>query len=268
MSDRREHVVHFQFGFSNFERQSETTERFFSQARNKEVMAAVAKKETPESLKLGTVLRQSHVRLGTKCLAAPPGQSSESRMQYTAKPQSKSANFNHLGAELRKANIDHSYGQSKTCSHWTAVDREEMSRNAVEKFACETPQGFQHLAKELRKSSLPIKDLREQPKATTESRLAYVEKPYSAQQSYADTLGKDLRASHIDIAQGHEKSTRNWVPVCHSALNANQEEKWACEKPSAFDQLGVELRKSSVPLSGAGDDFMMRKPTLGLRKVY
>jgi len=216
----------------------------------------------------GTVLRQSHVRLGTKCLAAPPGQTSESRTNYVAKPFAKSANFNHLGAELRKENIDHAYGHVKTCSHWTAVDREEMSRNALEKFACAQPTGFQHLAKELRKSNLPIKDLRALPRATSETRMQYVEKPYSKQESYAETLGKDLKASHIDIAQGHEHNTKNWVPVMHSALNANQEEKWACAKPAAFDQLGVELRKSNVPLAGAGEDFMMRKAVPGYRLNY
>jgi hypothetical protein len=260
----REQRHHFHLGFSSYERQSEAKERFFSEARAGEVTRAVATKETPESLKLGTVLRQSHVRLGTKCLAAPPGQTSEQRTQYVEQPRSKNVNFNHLGAELRKANIDNAYGHEKKCNHWTSVDREEMSRHAADKFACRIPSGFQHLQKELRKSNLPLQDPRPVPRSQSETRSKYVEKPYSAQQSYASTLGKDLRASHIDIAQGHEKHTRSWVPCTMASLDDHHEEKWACKQPEAFDQLGIELRKSSVPLSGAGEDFMMRKPTVGM----
>merc|ERR1712225_6750 len=133
-----------------------------------------------------------------------------------------------------------------------------MSRHAKDKFEAKQPTGFRHLIKELRKSNLPLTDPRPMPRAQSEVQFQFVEKPYSAQASYAATLGKDLRASHIDIAQGHEKTTKNWVPVCHGALNDNQEAKWSCKQPDAFDQLGIELRKSSVPLSGAGEDFMLR----------
>merc|ERR1712205_106739 len=98
---------------------------------------------------------------------------------------------NHLGAELRKANIDHAFGQKKTCSHWTAVDREEMSRHAKDKFEAKQPTGFQHLIKELRKSNLPLTDPRPMPRAQSEVQFQFVENPYSAQASYAATLGKD-----------------------------------------------------------------------------
>lgn len=273
----REQGHHFQLGYGvgvgKGLGQSETAERFFGEARRQEVLASMSKKEAPESLKLGITLRQSHVRIGTKCLDARPGQTSEQRTQYVnfGEKGKKSSNFNHLGAELRKENIDHAYGHVKTCSHWTSVDREEMSRHAKDKFACEMPSGFQHLIKELRKSNLPLTDPRPMPRTQSESQFQYTEKPYSAQASYAATLGKDLRASHIDIAQGHAKTTRNWVPVCHAALNDNSETKWACDPPDPAElqrriQLGIELRKSSVPLSGAGEDFMMRGPTMGLRR--
>jgi len=265
------------FGYQESNRVSETHELLMSEERRKEVVDSIyATKEAgePESKKLGTVLRKSHIELGMKSLAPPKNANgnhsfgsihSEAQTNYKQRPIVKTENFNHLGVELRKANIDMAFGVPKTAAHWTAVNRDEMSRHAAAKFACGIPEGLGHLAVELRKSSLPLCELpakfKQLSHSKSEAQCQFVEKPYSAQASYAKTLGAELRKTHYCLAGGKEKHTRDWATVGKTAAADHGKEKWACEKQGGFEALGIELRKSNVPLSGSGQTFMMRRPT-------
>ena len=50
--------------------------------------------------------------------------------------------------------------------------------------------------------------------------------------SFADTVGKDLRASHIDIANGAEKSCAHWKAGDVSQKSLNIASKSAILRPS------------------------------------
>eukprot|EP00929_Paragymnodinium_shiwhaense_P053283 TRINITY_DN26667_c0_g1_i1.p1 TRINITY_DN26667_c0_g1~~TRINITY_DN26667_c0_g1_i1.p1 ORF type:complete len:287 (-),score=56.54 TRINITY_DN26667_c0_g1_i1:60-920(-) len=265
----REQAHHWQFGYTFFDRETETHEKFMSERRRQVVLDAIKAQEEPESLALGKELRASRVQLGSKCVAGKPmqpGRESEMRERYAPRPYAApSENFNHLGVELRKAHIDHAFGQPKTASHWQGVLQEEMSRMAHEKYTSGKPQGLGYLGEELRKSSLVLNEMPSTYKDTmkmqcSEQKDKFVPKPYSAQPSYASTLGKDLRASHFDTAQG-PKNCRDWVPQTRATMEDNSDAKWNCGQPEGFQELGVELRKSSVPLAGSGMTFMMQKAT-------
>lgn len=262
----REGGSHFKLGYRKYLRESETMDRFMGEKRHAEVLEALSKRTEPESMKLGTTLRTSSVALGMRTLSGPINPKSEARDRYRQFPIVRTIGFQHLGEELRKANIDHAYGQDKGCSHWKPAGQDEMSKHAAEKFACGVPQGFQHLAKELRRSNVPMCDgsygkNRTNPLWRSEAVSRFTEQPMILEKGYSDTLGKDLRESHISIGSSKERSARDWIPVTRSSMTDHAEEKWSCTKPQGFEELGVELRKSSVPLSGAGQDFMCKKPT-------
>jgi hypothetical protein len=260
----REHGSSFRLGYVEAPRESETMDKFMNENRFGQVVEAIRGQTEPESLKLGKELRSCSWSLGSKCVAPPPGQTSESRTRYGPKPPiEKTTGFAHLGVELRKANIDHAFGQPKSAAHWSSMQAEEMSRHAGDKFGCAKPEGLGHLGKELRKSSLVLHEIpatfRNHVVPNSEQKSRYTDKGNCCTASFSDTLGKDFRSSHIDIAQGAEKHTRDWIQVQRMATQDHAEEKWGCRKPEGFYELIEELRKSNVPLSGAGQDFMVRR---------
>ena len=73
-------------------------------------------------------------------------------------------------------------------------------------------------------------------------------------------VGKDLRASHIDIANGAEKSCGHWRAVQTSEMAQNAREKFSCRKPEGYYHLIAELRKSSVPLGANLVDPQFQQP--------
>jgi len=268
----REQGHHWQFGYTFFDRQTETHERFTSEQRRKECLESMLADFAERANRVDYDPKKRSWELGSKSVAGrpkEPGKESEMRERYQPRPpQAKTENFNYLGVELRKASIDHAYGQDKSAAHWQGVGQEEMSRMAQEKYTAGKPQGLGYLGKELRKSSLVLADLpsegtfeRKIQTETSEAKEKFVPKPFTSNPSYAATLGKDLRKSHFDI--NHEpKATTGWMPQAKAAMVDNLEAKWNCKQPEGFQELGVELRKSSVPLAGSGMTFMMQ-PTTG-----
>mmetsp|Transcript_33110 Transcript_33110/g.83771 ORF Transcript_33110/g.83771 Transcript_33110/m.83771 type:complete len:227 (+) Transcript_33110:113-793(+) len=155
--------------------------------------------------------------------------------------------------ELRRSHVDLAVAEEKTGRAWKAVMTDEMSRNAGDKFGCRKPQGFEALSVELRKSSVSLSDLSIAP-GKSEQKLRYaMPPPFNQAKSYADTLGKDLRASHYDMSNGREKIARDWMSAQQAEMSRHVREKFDCEKPSGMDALSKELRKSSIPLGSAFD---------------
>eukprot|EP00930_Biecheleria_cincta_P021123 TRINITY_DN15723_c0_g1_i2.p1 TRINITY_DN15723_c0_g1~~TRINITY_DN15723_c0_g1_i2.p1 ORF type:complete len:225 (-),score=45.93 TRINITY_DN15723_c0_g1_i2:97-771(-) len=156
------------------------------------------------------------------------------------------------GDDLKASHIDMAVGVPRTCSHWQAAQSAEMSRNAAAKFSCEKPKGFEQLGEELRKSSVTFSD-RKLPEQLTEQKRSFGQPEYIEQAaSYAASLGKDLRASHIDVANGRDKNCGHWQGMQKFEMHEYAKEKFACKKPAGFDHLIAELRKSNVPLGGLG----------------
>eukprot|EP00927_Polykrikos_kofoidii_P061985 TRINITY_DN56806_c0_g1_i1.p1 TRINITY_DN56806_c0_g1~~TRINITY_DN56806_c0_g1_i1.p1 ORF type:complete len:275 (-),score=42.03 TRINITY_DN56806_c0_g1_i1:169-993(-) len=262
----REAKHHWKLGYNqDNNNQSEAMERFMSESRRRVVVDAIMNTKPSESLRLGEQLSRSHLRLGTKCLSAPPGAMSEARDRYVPMKLAP-ADLGDRAAALKKTSVDNAYGHPKNCALWKAVDKEELSRHAAEKFACQPPSGFQELAKDLRKSNVMLSELPSKHRPwdlnpRSEQKSNYVPGPSTVQAGFAATLGKDLRASHYDVAGGKERNCSEWVPTLKASQQDHQDEKWNCRKPKGFEELGVELRKSSVPLAGSGQTYMLRGPT-------
>lgn len=267
----REQGHNWQFGYTFFDRQTETHDRFTSEKRRQECLEGMLADFRERAARVDYDPKKRSWELGSKCVAGlpkGPGLESETRERYQPRPKAaKTENFNYLGVELKKAHIDHAYGQDKSCKHWQGVGQEEMSRMAQEKYTSGKPQGLGHLGAELRKSSLVLADLPSEGKfvrknvmAKSEVKEKFVPKEFTSNPSYAATLGKDLRQSHFDI--NHEpKNTLGWMPQTKSTMVDNLEAKWNCRQPEGFEALGVELRKSSVPLAGSGMTYMMQPST-------
>eukprot|EP00441_Pelagodinium_beii_P043391 CAMPEP_0197651402 /NCGR_PEP_ID=MMETSP1338-20131121/32324_1 /TAXON_ID=43686 ORGANISM="Pelagodinium beii, Strain RCC1491" /NCGR_SAMPLE_ID=MMETSP1338 /ASSEMBLY_ACC=CAM_ASM_000754 /LENGTH=221 /DNA_ID=CAMNT_0043226025 /DNA_START=47 /DNA_END=712 /DNA_ORIENTATION=- len=175
----------------------------------------------------------------------------ETKLSYikhgTYRKQAKVEN----GDDLKASHIDLSVGQSRSGKHWQSAQTAEMSRNTVAKYACGKPQGFEQLGEELRKSSVSFSERPSMGNFQTQQKASYQTPPHVQQAaSFADTVGKDLRSSHIDIANGKDKSTAQWKAMQTSEMDEYAREKFDCKKPAGFDHLIAELRKSSVPLGG------------------
>eukprot|EP00442_Polarella_glacialis_P024640 CAMPEP_0115070530 /NCGR_PEP_ID=MMETSP0227-20121206/13165_1 /TAXON_ID=89957 /ORGANISM="Polarella glacialis, Strain CCMP 1383" /LENGTH=222 /DNA_ID=CAMNT_0002457055 /DNA_START=158 /DNA_END=826 /DNA_ORIENTATION=+ len=161
-----------------------------------------------------------------------------------------------LGDDLKASHIDLSVGQSRTGKHWQSSQSSEMFRNAAQKFGCAKPEGLGHLGEELRKSSISFSDRDEGsafPQSEQKSRFITPAKVEQAP-NVAETVGKDLRASHIDIANGANTECKHWKSMLNLEMEKNAKEKFECRKPTAFEHLSKELRKSSVPLGNINRD--------------
>ncbi|CAK9036446.1 Hypothetical protein (Fragment) [Durusdinium trenchii] len=174
----------------------------------------------------------------------------ETKEAYIKHPRYQREKMVENGDDLRAPHIDLAFGASKSCKHWVAALTDEMSRNEYDKFHCKKPDGFEALGAELRKSHISFGE-RSEVGAQSHQKMAFGAPPKVAQMaSFADTVGKDLRASHIDIANGAEKSCGHWKAVQTSEMAQYAREKFSCRKPEGFYHLIAELRKSSVPLGG------------------
>uniref|UniRef100_A0A7S1MLL4 Uncharacterized protein n=1 Tax=Alexandrium catenella TaxID=2925 RepID=A0A7S1MLL4_ALECA len=189
-------------------------------------------------------LRGVHWATGFRSL---PSSKSETRSQYI--PHENVATPTEVPSHLRQSHWDLAFGSEKTGREWQSVLTEQMSSNLESKFGCSKPEGMKGIASELRRSSIAL---------SCGNLVAYQSEQHSRYQpnngrpaeSYSDLLGKDLRASHIDIANGQDKSTRTWRGVNKGDMSQHAREKYQCEKPRGFEELSKELRKSSVPLGG------------------
>lgn len=182
-------------------------------------------------------------------LQTTPGQT-ETKEAYIQHPKYQRRQAVENGDDLRASHIDLAFGASRSCKHWVAALTDEMSRNEEDKFNCKRPDGFEALGTELRKSHISFGE-RYEPTCQSQQKVNFGAPPKVSQlASFADTVGKDLRASHIDIANGAEKSCAHWKAMQTSEMARNAKEKFSCRKPEGFYHLIAELRKSSVPLGG------------------
>lgn len=254
MVDKKDlRAVHWEFGHSKVQYESETTERFMNEARDKMVRDAIRSKEEPESLQLGKVLRQSHIQLSLRADQQPP--KTETRISYQQRKAEITKGFADTnGEELRRSNIDLGVAGNKSGRDWSSVLKSSMSQAADKKFACEKPQGFEELGVELRKSNVLLHagrhDFRSSslPIARSETKIQYGLKPASPTQGYAETLGKQLRTSSIDVAGGGSRASADWQSQQHTTMLEQNDDKWACKKPEGFYHLIAELRKTNVTL--------------------
>lgn len=241
--------------------ETETTARFFSEERRRAVTRAMVEASEPESLKLGEELRKSSVTMGLKSFAGPPDamSMSEARKNYRPKPLPPPAsNIEKQKAELSKCHIDHAYGHEKSCKDWKPVMAAEMDKNKDEKFGCSKPQGLGHLKAELRRSNVPMRmePARYSPDMKSSMKAQFVAPPVIRRSvSCATFTAKDLRASHVNIAEGPARTCSDWKPMSYMAMSEHEREKYECEKPRGLEHLGKELRKSSVPLAA---EYMLR----------
>lgn len=253
------HAVHWEFGNSKVNFESETTERFMSEGRDKIVRDAIRERKEPESMQLGKLLRKSHIALSHR----PDREvaKTETKMRFVPQKIEIAESYADTnGAELRKSNIDLAVGQSKSGKDWKSVQTSEMSATEGEKFACRKPQGFEQLGAELRKSNVVLHagrhDFRSRslPIHRSTTHLAYVPRSGGAQENLASSLGVELRTSSIDVAFGglHKNSashgTPSWQSQQHGIMASHQESKWAARRPAGFEFLKKELQKTNVTL--------------------
>jgi hypothetical protein len=212
----------------------------------------IRSQEEPESLHLGKMLKKSNVKLSLRHEQQPA--KSEARLRFAQRPADKTKGFEELGEELRKSNVALAVAGSKSGREWTSVLKDSMSQNADKKFACEIPHGFEELGVELRKSNVLLHAGRHDYRSTSlpvhrsETKNQFVEKPISHTASYAETLGKELRTSSIDVACGGSRSSADWRSAQHATFADNTTDKWAAKKPEGFYHLIKELRKTNVTL--------------------
>lgn len=247
-------ACHWKFGDSTVTYESETNASFMSDARDKVVRDSMRGRQEPESLKLGKLLRQSHITLSMR----PDREvaKSEARMRFVTPKMEVAQSFADTnGAELRLSNVDLAVNKNESkVRDWTSVNRATMSANQDEKFACKRPQGFDTLGEELRKSNVLLHagrhDFRQSsvPIPRSESACQFVTKPISPMVGFGATLGKELRTSSIDVAYGVPKTTKSWQSQQHAIMANETGAKWACEQPKGFQHLIAELRKTNISL--------------------
>ncbi|CAE7548782.1 thiED [Symbiodinium pilosum] len=68
----------------------------------------------------------------------------------------------------------------------------------------------------------------------SQTKQAYIKHP-SYQRRAAVENGDDLKASHIDLAYGANKSCKHWVAALTDEMSRNQHEKFNCKKPQGVD---------------------------------
>lgn len=246
-------TVSWEHGFAKVKYESETTERFMSAQRDKEVRAAIMARTEPESKQLGKFLRKSNVKLSMHPTGFGESEKQRRYVDMMGQLESSESYADIRIAELRKANIDLSVGEPKTASHWTSVLKATHSENADQKFACSKPQGREDLIAELRKSNVLLHagrhDYRSEtcPVRQSEQTTAYDTKPISKTLGFAETNGKLLRESNFGIGMVADPKTCNhWQSAQHKVMVNNMDKKFACEKPKGLDHLIVELRKTNI----------------------
>lgn len=246
-------AVHWELGNTKVNYESETSEKILGEGRDREVRAAIRARQTPESLELGKLLRQSHIQLSHR----PDREvaKTESKMRFVPQNGEPAKSYaDIIGGELQKTNIDLAVGDPKSGKEWQSVLKSEMSKGEDVKFKAEKPKGFEALGEELRKSSVLFHagrhDFRTDapPVQRSETKRQFEAKPLSPTVGFAESNGKELRKSNIDMACGATKSTASWRSQQHAIMADNYDKKYKCEKTEGFEFLGVELRKTNVTL--------------------
>mmetsp|Transcript_1245 Transcript_1245/g.1554 ORF Transcript_1245/g.1554 Transcript_1245/m.1554 type:complete len:290 (-) Transcript_1245:144-1013(-) len=249
--ERTTQRINWQLGYRNdVEYESEAGHHFFSDARGQLMREACSKKEEPESLQLGKELRKSHIQLSY--VGGSLGKS-ESKLRYTPLPYAKCESCK----AIKSNNIDLAVGESKSTTGWAPVGRSDLALGSAEKFSAIKPKAFEELGHELRKSSIPIRmdDAIVMDKGTrSEAKSQFTRKPIYGVDNYSKTLGKDLRTSHLDFGGG-DRSAAAWRGLGTESMNCGEAEKFSCQRPEGFDELGVQLRQTSIDLGRDRPDY-------------
>lgn len=142
--------------------------------------------------------------------------------------------------------------KSQAMDSFMSEERNQIVRQAIRDR--KEPESLQ-LGKQLRKSHV-VMSMRTEPPAQTEAKRRWTQPPKMKQaESYADIRIAELRKANIDLAVADPKSAKDWTSVLKSVHSSHADKKFACSKPQGFQELGEELRKSSVLLHAGKHDF-------------
>mmetsp|Transcript_66373 Transcript_66373/g.158811 ORF Transcript_66373/g.158811 Transcript_66373/m.158811 type:complete len:289 (-) Transcript_66373:124-990(-) len=250
--NKQPHRVNWRLGYrTDTQFESEAGHHFFSNARGQVMREACSQAEEPESLQLGKELRKSHIQLS---YAGGSLGISESKQRFRPLPFSKVPSCK----AICQNNIDLAAGEAKSASGWQPVGRSDLSLGADQKFACKKPRAFEELGYELRKSSIPLNPTHGGARES-ESKMQFNQKPIYMQDSYGKTLGKELRTSHLDFG-GSNRSAAGWRGLGTESMASGEPEKFSCTRPEGFDELGVQLRQTSIDLGRDKVEYTRASP--------
>lgn len=238
MDDLR--AVHWEYGTSTVTYQSEAGAQFMSEERERLCQEHARQIKEPESMALGKELRTSHIQLSHR--ADPATSASESKSRYVPSRAEPPEGRGSAG----RANIVFSV-RDQSCSDWQSVSSAAAATDVEQKFACTIPKAFVHLGQELRKSSIPFRVGQQEERHMSTTKKEFGPKQACQAQSFSETVGKDLRRSHLAVAYG-SRSTKEWLSEAQAASDHHADKKWKCERPAGFEQLGKELRKTHITL--------------------
>lgn len=140
--------------------------------------------------------------------------------------------------------------ESETCSQFMSEDRNKRVRQAIREK--EEPD---KAAKAMLRESHVNLSMHKTPPSKTEAQMRWTKQPIEVAESFKDVRIAELRKCNIDLAVAEPKSGKEWTSVLKAVHGANEDVKFACKKPEGFEQLGAELRKSSVLLHAGRHDF-------------
>jgi hypothetical protein len=184
---------------------------------------------------------------------------SMARLSYPPRPVER---FFTDGAEKKRAlqnsSIDLAFGCDKSGKTWQSDIKEKLAGClAAEAGPRQRPQACDGTY--LRKSAVPLPgpsiDDEDLSGGIDKSSITETKASFSAPsekgtielaKSFAPTLGKDLQASHFEIANGQRKTCGGWKAAQKEEMALNATQKYAAERPTAFEHLSKELRQSSL----------------------
>lgn len=178
---------------------------------------------------------------------------SETKDRFNNKPLTDLRHSGEGNKASRKTNFELGYGPDQDSKTWCPEQGRALSSHLNEKYALGTPSDFSDLAKELRKSNIPIgisasRSTGSLTRYRSEFKDRFATHHVPKAPSFMDTLGKDLRSSHIDFANGGTRTANPWLGVASEDMAKNFHAKFGCEKPTALADLVQQVRKSSVLL--------------------
>jgi len=149
--------------------------------------------------------------------------------------------------------------ESETCSQFMSEDRNKQVRKAIRE-----QQGPDESAKAMLRESHINLSMRKELPTKSEAQTRWTKQPIEVSESFKDVRIAELRKCNIDLAVAEPKTGKEWTSVLKSVHGANEDLKFACKKPEGFQELGAELRKSSVLLHAGRHDF--RSSSLPVRR--
>jgi hypothetical protein len=232
--------------------------------------ARLAAKEVlakPGAFSIGKQLRSSSIAVGFEKSRENAGKVSitETKQKYIEQPlggnQDPAENLKRARA-LMDSRIDLAAGGDKSCREWQSDLTDSFAANADAKFAAKPRPPID--GSYLRKSEVTLGAHPTGPvdyETETKTQFAAPFEPERAV-NYGSTLGKELRAHSWDHNEEMVKTTTKWRARQSEEMAKKADEKFNCVKPTAFDQLAKQLRKSNLYLGKDEVDFTVggRRP--------